>query len=322
MNDLVTIIIPIYNSEKYIKRCVDSILKQTYKTIEVLLINDGSKDNSVDVVKKIKDKRIRLIDKENEGVSKTRNLGIKEAKGKYIIFIDNDDFIDKDYVENHVKAIGDNDVLISGYRRPNNDGKIIKELKLEETEWSKLMVLAPWAKIYRKDYLIDNKIEFLTNNIGEDVYFNLYALLYSKKVKIIDYVGYNWFYNEESVSNTIQKDFRDIRVFYLLDKCYEIVDEKDILKDNYQLVEMHFIRYIMWFLSYSTKRRKFKEISEVYDKLFNWLKEKFPNYKKNELIGFRKPKGEIRSVRFLYVSFMIAHKIKLGKLLVFLYSKI
>ena len=318
----VSVIIPVYNAQETITKCLESVINQSYKDIEILVIDDGSKDNSVEVIKKRKDKTIKLISKKNEGAAITRNKGIEMASGKYIMFIDNDDFIDKDYIKILVDSIGNNDVVISGYRRPNENGKIIKELSLKNEEWCKLMILAPWAKLYRKDYLVKNNLLFLNNNIGEDVYFNLQAMLLSKKIKIIDYIGYNWFYNSKSVSNTIQKDFRKLDVFNLLDNCYDSLKERNLLDDNYDIIETHFIRYIIWFLSFATKRRKYKEIKTEYDLLFKWLKERFPKYKKNKNIGIGKPKGEIKSIRRLLQFFMFLHKIKLGKLVVFLYSKI
>ena len=319
--DKVTIIIPVYNAEKTIEKCISSVLNQTYKNLEILVIDDGSKDNSFEVIKSIDDPRIKAIKKKNEGVAVTRNKGIKMALGKYIMFIDNDDFIDEDYVETHVNNIKDNDIVISGYRRPNEEGKIILELKLEDTPYSKMLVFAPWAKLYRKDFLIKNNIQFLDTNIGEDVYFNLYAVLKTDKIKILDYIGYNWFINSKSVSNTIQKDFRDLQVFKLLNKCYDKLKQEKLIEKNYEMVEYFFIRYVSWFLSFSTRRRKYKEISKIYDELFDWLKERFPNYKKNKQIGLSTPKGETKSTRKLVFLFMIFHKIKLGKLLVFLYSR-
>ena len=319
--DKVTIIIPVYNAEKTIEKCISSVLNQTYKNLEILVIDDGSKDNSFEVIKSIDDPRIKAIKKKNEGVAVTRNKGIKMALGKYIMFIDNDDFIDEDYVETHVNNIKDNDIVISGYRRPNEEGKIILELKLEDIPYSKMLVFAPWAKLYRKDFLIKNNIQFLDTNIGEDVYFNLYAVLKTDKIKILDYIGYNWFFNSKSVSNTIQKDFRDLQVFKLLNKCYDKLKQEKLIEKNYEMVEYFFIRYVSWFLSFSTRRRKYKEISKIYDELFDWLKERFPNYKKNKQIGLSTPKGETKSTRKLVFLFMIFHKIKLGKLLVFLYSR-
>ena len=211
MND-VTIIIPVYNSEMYISKCLDSVLSQTYKNIDILVINDGSKDGSQKIIDKYKEKHsnIKAIEQKNIGVSRTRNNAIKIVKTKYIMFMDNDDYIDKDYVETHVKNIKskDYDVVISGYRRITEENKIIKKVSLKDEEWSKFMILAPWAKIYKREYLIKNNIEFLDNNIGEDVFFNLQALQLTDKIKILDYIGYNWFYNTSSVSNTIQKNIK------------------------------------------------------------------------------------------------------------------
>ena len=159
----VTVIVPVYNSEEYIGRCLQSILNQTYNNFEILVVNDGSKDNSLKIIKEYENKypdKIISINQENKGVSITRNESIKKANGEFIMFVDDDDFIDRDYIETFVNTIRENDydVVLGGYRRPNQDGKIIKKMQLKDTEWSKFMIMAPWAKIYRKRYLLDNNI--------------------------------------------------------------------------------------------------------------------------------------------------------------------
>ena len=327
MNPEVTVIVPVYNSEKYIKKCIESILNQTFKKFELLIINDGSKDNSQKIIEEYQKKdpeRIVIVNQENKGVSITRNEAIKMANGKYLMFIDNDDYIDKDYIETFVNAIKENDldVVLGGYRRPNEEGKVIKELHLKDEEWSKFMIFAPWAKIYKKEYLINNDITFLPVNIGEDVYFNIQAMFLSEKIKIIDYVGYNWFFNTKSVSNTVQKNIKNLQVYDLLNKCYYVIKEKKILEKNYEIMEMYFIRYIVWVLLFSIKKLDYKTINEEYKKIFSWLKEKFPNYKKNKLLGLRKPKGEILEVRVIVYIFMILHKLHLLLPILFIYSKI
>ena len=144
----------------------------------------------------------------------------------------------------------------------------------------------------------------------------------SKKVKIIDYIGYNWFFNTESVSNASQKNIKNLQVYELLNASYDLVKNNGWLEDNYQMLEIHFTRYIIWLLSFSTKKLTYKEISEEYDKLFKWLEERFPNYRKNKMISYTKPDGEIFSVRFLEKTFLIAHNLHLAKLLTYIYSKI
>ena len=323
----VTIILPVYNAENYVGRCIDSIINQTYEDFEIMVINDGSTDSSYEILKEYEKKypdKIILINQENKGVSKTRNESIKRANSKYIMFVDNDDYLDKDYIETYVKAIetGESDIVVGGFRRPNEEGKIIKELKLQNEEWSKFMIMTPWAKIYKRQYLLDNDIEFLENNIGEDNYFNLKAFLMTKKIVTLKYVGYNWFFNTKSVSNTRQKNIKDIQVYELLNKSYEMLKENELIEKNYQIIETNFTKYIIWIISYATKGFKYKELSKEYDKIFNWLEERFPNYKKNKMISYTKPKGETLSSRFMTRTFMILHKLHLGKLLTYMYSKI
>lgn len=323
----VTLIVPVYNSEEYIGKCLESILKQTYQDFEIMVVNDGSKDNSQKVINYYKENfpdKIISIEQENKGVSKTRNESIRKAKSKYIMFIDNDDYLDKDYIETFVKTAeeGDYDAVFAGYRRPNENKKIIKKMELKDTEWSKYMIMAPWAKIYKKKFLVDNNIEFLSVNLGEDIYFNLKAILASKKIKVIPFIGYNWFFNTASVSNTTQKNITNLQVYELLNSCYNMVKNEGYLEDNYDIIKTHFTRYIIWLISFSTKKLDYETISKEYDKIFNWLEEKFPDYKDNKMISYTKPDGEIFSVRFLTKTFMIFHKLNLGKILVYLYSKI
>lgn len=323
----VTIILPVYNSEKYIGKCLDSILAQTYTNYEIIVVNDGSKDKSqeiIDIYKRKYPNKIISVEQENKGVSVTRNESIYRATGKYVMFIDNDDFIEKNYIETYISIAeqGNYDAVIGGYRRPNEKGKIIKTLQLKESEWAKFMIMTPWAKIFNKQYLIDNNILFLKNNIGEDIFFNLKAMLLSKKVKVINYVGYNWLFNTKSVSNTKQKNIQNLQVYELLNSCYNMLKEEKLLDDNYEILETHFTRYIIWLLSFSTKKLSYKVISKEYDNLFKWLEVRFPDYKKNKMISYTKPYGEVFHIRFLIKSFMIAHKFHLGKVLTYLYSKI
>lgn len=321
----VTLIVPVYNSEKYIGKCLDSILAQSYANFEIMVINDGSKDSSQEIIKEYQSKhpdKIIAIEQENKGVARTRNEAICRADGDYIMFVDNDDYLDKDYIETFISeaVAGDYDVVLGGYRRPNCDGKKIRELRLQDTEWSKLMITAPWAKVYKKQYLIENNIQFFQGNLGEDVYFNLKAMLLSGKIKIIDYIGYNWFFNNQSVSNTTQKNIKNLQVYELLNSCYNMLADADLLSGaNYDIAKTYFTRYIVWLLSFSTKGLSYSVISEEYDKLFKWLEERFPDYKKNKMISFTKPQGEDAKVRVMTKAFLIAHKMHLGKLLTFLY---
>lgn len=323
----VTVILPVYNAKDYIERCLDSILSQTYNDFEIMVINDGSTDSSYEIIKKYKEKyqdKIIVVNQENKGVAKTRNESIKIADSKYIMFVDNDDYLDNDYIETYVGAAekDDLDIVVGGFRRPNEKGKIVKTLRLKNEEWSKFMIMTPWAKIYKRQYLIDNNIKFLETNIGEDNYFNLKAFLMTKKIRTLEYIGYNWFFNTKSVSNTRQKNIKDIQIYELLNSSYDMVKENGLLEKNYQIIETNLTKYIIWIISYATKGFSYKELSKEYDKIFKWLEERFPDYKKNNMISYTKPKGETLSSRLMTEIFMIFHKLHLGKLLTYMYSKI
>lgn len=318
----VTVIIPAYNSEEYIGRCLDSVLSQTFQDFEILVINDGSKDNTGEIVKEYskKDKRIKYMEQKNMGVARTRNRAIHLAKGDLIAFIDNDDFIDDDYLETLLPEKGE-EVVVSGFKRPDENGKIITQMKLKDSGWSRFMNPTPWAKIYRKSFIVDNNISFLDNDIGEDIYFNLVAMLMAKKARILDYVGYNWFYNKASVSSTKHKNYNEVDIFKLLNSCYDELKKRDLLISNKELIEFFFYRFIVWFLLYAAKGSSKKEIDKVYDELFKWLGERFPDYKNNRFLKGNLP-GEIKSMRLVYKIFMKFHKMGLGKMLVWSYAKI
>ena len=232
---IVSVVIPVYNAQEGIKQCLDSLLNQTFKDYEIILLNDGSTDNTLEVIKSYASKNdcIRVIDKENEGVAKTRNKGIHLAKGEYIVFIDNDDFVDSDYLERFYNAIDQEqlDIVLGGYKRVNQDLKTLFKQDLTQSEWSKYIIVAPWARIYRTSFLIDNEIEFFDYPIGEDVIFTLSAYNLTEKIKIIEYNGYNWYFNEKSISNTSQRGFNpNIDIVYFLSHLLQVADDSKYIR--------------------------------------------------------------------------------------------
>lgn len=312
-----SIIIPVYNASAHIKKCLDSIMIQLEENYELLLINDGSKDDSEMILREYEKKypnNVRVISKENEGAAKTRNLGIKEARGKYICFIDNDDFVDKGYFINFLEAADEeSDIVIGGYRRVELD-KIRFQVIPNSSEWYKYIITAPWAKIYRRDFLIYNNIEFLDYGLGEDVYFSIVAYSCTDKIKVIDYIGYNWYFNTKSVSNTSQKGFNpQLDPVYLLERIYQRVG---IRKREYSY---YYVRYGVWYLLFSGKNANKEEFLMEYRKIFLWYKtnsieEKFPVFSKET-------EGEKYSVKLVIKSFLILHKMKLVKIFANFYCK-
>lgn len=266
---IVSVVIPVYNAQEGIKQCLDSLLNQTFKDYEIILLNDGSTDNTLEVIKSYASKNdcIRVIDKENEGVAKTRNKGIHLAKGEYIVFIDNDDFVDSDYLERFYNAIDQEqlDIVLGGYKRVNQDLKTLFKQDLTQSEWSKYIIVAPWARIYRTSFLIDNEIEFFDYPIGEDVIFTLSAYNLTEKIKIIEYNGYNWYFNEKSISNTSQRGFNpNIDIVYFLSHLLQVADDSKYIR--------YFIkRYYIWYLLFSGRAASSSSFMDQYRKIKQWI---------------------------------------------------
>ena len=322
MSKKVSVLIPVYNCEEYIERCIESILAQDYDNLEIIVINDGSTDNTQEVINILKEKNNNIISvsRENRGVCETRNEILELATGEYIMFVDADDWIDKEYIKTYMKNAEGYDIVVGGFRRPNQDGKILFEVKLQEEKWAPYMSTALWSNLYRREFIVENNLKFVNMNIAEDIHFNLLAYNLTEKIKIIDYVGYNWFLNTQSISNTTHKDITKIEVFKFLNTSYNDLKKIDAIEKNYEILEYYFTTYILLFLGMSTAQTKYKVMSEEYDKLYNWLKERFPNYKKNKLFGINTPKGERLNVRLFAFAFIIAHKMHLGKIFVYMYS--
>lgn len=211
MNDLVSVIIPIYNVEKYIDECIESVIQQTYKNIEIILIDDGSKDKCGKICDAYmrQDKRIKVIHKENGGLSDARNKGLDVATGKYITFIDSDDYISKYYIERLLTVLKKEnaDIVQTDKTMQKTDFKIIGnkfECKIFSRDealrslWNfgDIEVYA-WGKLYKKE--LWNMIRFPIGRINEDACTTYKVIYKSKKIAAIKDALYFYRKNEESI---------------------------------------------------------------------------------------------------------------------------
>ena len=212
--DLITVVIPIYNVEKYLKKCIESIIGQTYKDLEIILVDDGSPDNSGKICDEYAniDKRINVIHKENGGLSDARNYGIMNAHGKYIVFIDSDDYVENQYIELLYKAIILNNTKISqcGIKKINEKNDIIgyfnygenqikksKELIIDlyGGKWENIVV---WNKMYLRELF--NNIKFPKGKIHEDEFVTYKLLFLSNEISVINKCLYNYMQSNESIT--------------------------------------------------------------------------------------------------------------------------
>lgn len=224
----VSVIVPVYNVERYLNRCVDSILSQTIRDFEVILINDGSQDRSGEICDRYakQDARVRVIHLNNGGVSAARNLGLKLAKGEYITFIDSDDYVKKTYLEEMMAP--ECDLSVCGFYKCLPDGKCERHdfpyLGLQTKTIDKLshwfeegVLYTVWGKMFKREIIRSNNLFFYTDmSYGED---NLFALEYVSYCTSVSFVGniLYWYvkYKEKRLTSTIGKD--SIRSYHLLD---------------------------------------------------------------------------------------------------------
>ena len=281
---LVSIVVPVYNAKDYLEACLDSIINQTYKNIEIILIDDGSNDGSGDVldVYAQKDKRIKVVHNTNHGVSYTRNYGISIATGSKILFIDSDDIVDLDYVKKLVEPLqsDDYDLVICGINDVNVKKNKIKARKFPEKLTGNLqddfcalfmmpIITGPVTKLYDAAILKNKKV-YISEDISfnEDVMFNLQYLRHIEKYAIVKEALYNYLRRpSQSLSkNRSEKNFKS--VLKVADALKNFIIEKNIVNGNIALTHQC-LNYLKWFAitdgGYSTFSRRAGEIRNVID---------------------------------------------------------
>ncbi len=237
---IISIIIPVFNAERYIDECIKSLLEQNLKDIELIFVNDGSTDNSKSKIEKYlsTDDRIVLLNQDNKGVSVARNNGIAISKGNYVGFVDADDFVEKDFYEKLIASSQQCDIVSSDFI-VYQDGQILisKTVFLPNKVYNKMFIqnqIIPFCiksddlnsscnKIFKRELIFDNNLQFPVGvTHGEDAYFNLKAFNACKSLIFIDYAGYHYREVEGSASrNIFEKDY-----FQKAIDCYGV---------NYQL---------------------------------------------------------------------------------------
>ena len=239
---LISVIIPVYNSENWIKKCVDSLLKQRYKNIEILLINDWSSDNSLEELKKLsqKSKDIKVISHENHWVWHTRNVWIKQSKWDYITFVDADDRLDVDFLETLYKEIWDNDMVISWYKQVDINDNLIFKRRLKPRYESRFRQMVIRWKLYKREFLVKNDIYFNELKIWEDISFSWCCYVNTEKIKVINYVWYNNLRHIESVTHNISlgKQNTTLEIFR---KIGELSSDTFLIK-NLKYVNFFFLK--------------------------------------------------------------------------------
>lgn len=196
----ISVIVPIYNAEKYLARCIESLIHQSYDALQIILVNDGSTDNSLAIAELYakQDERIKVYSQLNRGQSSARNLGLLHATGQYLSFIDADDYIDDDFYQKLMDAIGKKDCVQIGYKRVMPTGEVLEE-KLPRHFYQ---FTSPCMRLYRRQLFTQHSLSFPVGVIYEDVVFSLDFWKNNPTYKAIPYTGYNYVLNPDSTTAT------------------------------------------------------------------------------------------------------------------------
>lgn len=290
-----SVIVPVYNGEKYIEDCLRSILNQTYKKLQIIVVNDGSTDNTLSIINNIakEDNRIEVINKANGGASQARNIGLQYVKNEFVTFVDSDDTLDLDMYEILMKYCESNcyDIVHCGYKRISKDnvklvtgtGNIYIQNNIEALRCiieGNLFVGSLWNKIY-KQQLFDNISFDDSLTINEDILINYQVFQKSEKSIFIDIAKYNYFERNSSVCNTtkvinvLEDSLKVSKIIY--DTCDTVL--KDKARDKYISCLINLYRNYYYAKDYIKIKNLKREIKQFY-------KDKNIKNKKNKLSAY------------------------------------
>ena len=303
----VSIIIPVYNSEKYLTECLDSVKKQTFTNFEVLMVNDGSEDKSGLICDDYsrEDNRFQVLHQKNKGVSAARNNGLQHARGEWVLFIDSDDRIDCNYVGEYVKSIREDSDLIYGGYVPFGDirgglkGQSYNDMfypfiNLNESLPNCLSYCTPWGKLYRKSIITANVLRFEERlSMSEDRLFLYQFLSKANGVSFISYCGY--YYRVLSTSLMNKKHLNEeyfLRMSSIWDAALSIKGKWNLsLKDFIPLYVIH-CGYIMELFNMIPTISERKRLHTKYIKAFFPIE--YHNSKTNEKIAIKNVLGQMK----------------------------
>lgn len=269
MNDrLVSVIIPVYNSEKYLDQCLHSVVKQTYKNIEIIIVNDGSTDNSEDIclAYAVKDTRIHYITQKNDGVSCARNTGLEKSHGQFVLFVDADDYIARDMIETLINMSSDRSMSVCNYAAFIKDGSITQKFaQYDQSVYdSRKDYLShihqswgPVARLYARNII--GNIRFNTKyKMAEDLLFNIEIICNNPSFSIYasDKTLYYYRQDKESLSHQEFKDDREFTGIEAETEAYQLLLKNHMEDQNTRILFNGILLYYSRYASLSEDKKK------------------------------------------------------------------
>lgn len=304
----ISLIVAAYNIEDYIERCIESLLKQTLIDIEIVIVNDGSTDGTLNKIKSVikNDNRVKLINKKNEGVVEARRTGFISSTGEYVLFIDGDDWIDVKTCQRCYEKLAedDYDILCYGYYMAYDDGRNIKvdikeEILTEKQLLRELLLVnikgCMWTKVIRRSYLIDNNIDFPKGIIyGEDLAMSIDIACYKPKVITISEQFYYYYQRENSITNSKLTN-QAFHIINALDYAKECMIKKNLFEEFIE--EYNYLVYRNLFYSFITCNN---EVNDVHKELYyKWIKRNIEINKNPYIVSHKNKSPSNEKIRIL-----------------------
>lgn len=289
-----SIIIPVYNIEKYIANCLDTILNQPFKDVEIICVNDGSTDSSLEVLQKYKTHGITIIDKANEGSGVARNTALSIARGEYVYFVDGDDWLEENSLQKMVDKADElkTDILIfgglsyyegigknGGYSANKLPKKYLNRI-FSANDIKKDIFKIPstaWTKLYRKDFLIKNDIKFQEIKVGQDQLPFFHSMIMAERIALLPENLYCYRKNRKGAVTAVKKkkNFSPIYVFYGIEEVLNKTGKLYVYKDIF--VNRHFSKATSWLAKFQDDLKQ--EYFVEYMKLLSHIQQNYGKFK-------------------------------------------
>lgn len=296
----VSLIIPVYNVENYIEKCLNSALNQTLDDMEIIIVNDGSTDSSKKIIDKYIEKyknKIKYFEKENGGLSSSRNYGMPHATGEYIAFLDSDDYVEpKTYEEMYNLAKKEDADMVECdfiWEYPNKNKEDIGVIYNSKKEMIEKARVVAWNKLIKREIIENKKIEFPLGLRYEDVEFFYKLVPYLNKVSFVKKCFIHYVQRENSIANT--QNSRTKEIFIVLDNVIKYYKDNGFFEEYQQELEYIYVRFLLCSsLKRMCKIQNKKERNQALKQTWNNINTKFPEWKKNKIL-------KKRSLKNLYI---------------------
>ncbi len=326
---LISVICGVYNAESKIRRLMNSLISQTYMNLEIIMIINGTKDKTEEILFEYKQKDDRIILYSTPiklGAGGARKKGMELASGEYLAVVDCDDYIEKEYIAHMVEKIGPkgkgdqqyrDDIIFSGFKRVSPNGCVKYVRSYKDPDSALYQSVAPWAKLYRKSFLEEKGIEFVNVPFGEDIIFTAEVIMASPKLSMVDYADYYWENNPTSTSHSEFRYFPNDNLNIVKNIFDQMIYSK---KPEDEIAAYLIFKYMVWYLLQSGRNVGIGRMKVEYENAMEYLDKQYSCWEKLCYGFILRNKAERCLVRTVLWIVILLRRLKLSRLFFEVYS--